>query len=134
MYRKQQQPFYGPLSGTTRVSQYQKKHSPTHHPDHHPVFISFFYLPQCIASSLFNLCAWQSFCTASFHVRRVKSAHKESCKVCHTITDLTQYFVIISHPTKTNLTQFCHQRLILKSKLIFLTQQLPFHALTFMAD
>jgi len=27
-----QQPFYGPLSGTTRVSLYQKKHSPTHHP------------------------------------------------------------------------------------------------------
>ena len=25
----QQQPFYGPLSGTTRVSQHQKKHSPT---------------------------------------------------------------------------------------------------------
>ena len=29
------QPFNGPLSGTTRVGQYQKKHSPTHtHPDH----------------------------------------------------------------------------------------------------
>jgi len=40
----QQQPFYGPLSGTTRVSRYQKKHSPTHHPDHHPIFISFFHL------------------------------------------------------------------------------------------
>ena len=26
----QQQPFYVPLSGTTRVSRYQKKHSPTH--------------------------------------------------------------------------------------------------------
>ena len=27
--------FYGPLSGTTRVSQYQKKHSPTHiYPGH----------------------------------------------------------------------------------------------------
>ena len=26
---QQQQPFYGPLSGTTRVSWYQKKHSPT---------------------------------------------------------------------------------------------------------
>jgi len=25
----QQQPFYGPLSGTTRVSRYQKKHPPT---------------------------------------------------------------------------------------------------------
>jgi len=63
-----QQPFYGPLSGTTRVSQYQKKHSPTHHPDHHPIFISCFHLPRSIASSLFKLHAWQSFCTTSFYV------------------------------------------------------------------
>ena len=64
----QQQPFYGPLSSTTRVSQYQKKHSPTNHPDHHPIFISFFHLPPSTASSLFKLRAWQSFCTTSFHV------------------------------------------------------------------
>ena len=32
--QQQQQPFYSPLSGTTRMSQYQKKHSPTHHPNH----------------------------------------------------------------------------------------------------
>ena len=50
------------------MSRYQKKHSPTHHPDHHPTFISFFHLPQSIASSLFNLRAWQSFCTTSLHV------------------------------------------------------------------
>jgi len=56
------------LSGTTRVSRYQKKHSPTHHPDHHPVFISFFHLPRSIASSLFKLHSWQSFCTTSLHV------------------------------------------------------------------
>jgi len=65
---QQQQPFYGPLSGTTRVSRYHKKHSPTHHPDHHPIFISFFHLPRSIASSLFKLCAWQSFCTTSVYV------------------------------------------------------------------
>jgi len=64
----QQQPFYGPLSRITRVSPYQKKHSPTHHPDHHPIFISFFHLPQSIASSLFKLRAWQSFCTTCVHV------------------------------------------------------------------
>jgi len=72
MYRQQQQqkqqPFYGTLSGTTRVSQYQKKHSPTHHPDHHPIFINIFNLPRSIASSLFKWRAWQSFCTTSFHV------------------------------------------------------------------
>ena len=63
---KQQQLFYGPLSGTTRASQYQKKHSPTHHADHRPIFISFFY--RSIASSLFKLRAWQSFCTTPLHV------------------------------------------------------------------
>jgi len=46
-----QQPFYGPLSGTTRVSQYQKKHSSTHtYPDHQPFFISFLHLLRSIAS------------------------------------------------------------------------------------
>ena len=64
---QQQRPFYGRLSRTTRVSRYQKKHSPTHHPDHHPIFIIFFHLPRSIASSLFKLRAWQSFCTTSFH-------------------------------------------------------------------
>jgi len=63
--QQQQQPFYGPLSGTTLVSRYQKKHSPTHHPDH-PIFISFFYLPRSIASTLLKLRAWQSFCTTSY--------------------------------------------------------------------
>ena len=65
--QRQQQPFYGPLSATTWVSRYQMKHSPTHHPEHHPIFISFFHLPRSIASSLFKLHAWQSFCTTSLH-------------------------------------------------------------------
>ena len=51
------------VQGTTRVSRYQKKHSPTHHPDHQPSFISFFHLLRSTASSLFNSRAWQSFCT-----------------------------------------------------------------------
>ena len=66
--QQRQQPFYCPLSGTTKVSRYQKKHLPTHHPDHHPIFISFFHLWRSIASSLFKLRAWQSFCATSFHV------------------------------------------------------------------
>ena len=45
-----------------------EEHLPTHHPDHHPIFISFFHLPRSIASSLFKLRAWQSFCTTSVHV------------------------------------------------------------------
>jgi len=61
-----QHPFYGPLSGTTQVSRNQKKHPPT-------IWtiiqsISFFHLPRSITSSLFKLCAWQSFCTTSLHV------------------------------------------------------------------
>ena len=41
---------------------------PLTYPDHHPIFISFFHLLWFIASSLFNLCAWQSFCTTSLQV------------------------------------------------------------------
>ena len=58
-------------AGTTRVSWHQKKHSPTHHPDHHPIFISFFHLSRSIASSMFKLCAWQSFCTTSLQASLV---------------------------------------------------------------
>jgi len=47
-----------PLSGTTRVSRYQKKHSLTHasYPDHQPSFISFLLLHplRSIATSVFN--------------------------------------------------------------------------------
>ena len=68
LIRTTQQALYGPLSGTTRVSRYQKKHSPTHHPDHHPIFISFFHVLRSIASSLFKLRALQSFSTTSLHV------------------------------------------------------------------
>ena len=75
--QQQQQLFYDPLSGNTRVSRYQKKHSPTHHPDHHPIFISFFHLPRPIVSSLFKLRAWQSFCTTSFF------GGKKSPKIYH---------------------------------------------------
>ena len=49
------------------IEQHTQLYSPTHHPDH-PVFISFFYLPRSIASSLFKLRAWESFCTTSLHV------------------------------------------------------------------
>jgi len=45
-----------------------RRNTPTDHPDHPPIFISFFCLPRSMASSLFKLCAWQSFCTTSVHV------------------------------------------------------------------
>jgi len=57
------------LSRTTWVSQYQKKHSPTHtYSDHQPSFICFLHLLRFMASFLFNLRAWQSFCTTSVQV------------------------------------------------------------------
>ena len=44
MYQwQQQQPFYGPLSGITRVSRYQKKHSPTHHPTSDNTYVNLIY-------------------------------------------------------------------------------------------
>jgi len=53
----------------TRVSWYRKKHSSTHiYHDHQSSFISFFHLLKTIASSLFNLRVWQSFCTTSVQV------------------------------------------------------------------
>ena len=63
------QPFNGLWSGTTRVGQYQKKHSPTHtHPGHWTSFINFLHLLRSIASSVFSLHAWQSSLTTSFQV------------------------------------------------------------------
>jgi len=62
-------PFYGPLSRTTRLSWYQKKHSLTHiYHDHQSSFICFLHLLRSIASFLFNLRAWKSFCTSSIQV------------------------------------------------------------------
>ena len=63
------QPFNGPWFGTTRVGQYQKKHSPTHtHLDHRTSFINFLHLLLSIASSVFSLRAWQSSLTTSVQV------------------------------------------------------------------
>ena len=67
--RRRRRPFNGLWSGTTRVGRYQKEHSPTHtHPDHRASFIIFLHLQRSMASSLFNLRAWQSSRTTSFQV------------------------------------------------------------------
>ena len=63
------QPFNSLWSGTTRMGQYQKKHSPTHtHPDHRTSFINFLHLLRSIASSVFSSRAWQSALTTSLQV------------------------------------------------------------------
>jgi len=57
------------LSGTTRVSRYQQKHSPTHtYRGSQSSLICFLHLLRSMASSLFNPCALQSFSTISLHV------------------------------------------------------------------
>ena len=67
--QQQQQPFNGPLSGTTRVGRYQKKHSPAHtHPGQRTSFITFLHLQRSTASSLFSLRAWESSRTTYFQV------------------------------------------------------------------
>jgi len=53
------------LSRITQMSQYQKKHSRTHTCFHQSSLICFLHLLQSMASSLFNLRAWQSFSTIS---------------------------------------------------------------------
>jgi len=57
------------LSATIRVSQLEKKHSPTHtYRGHQSSLICFLHLVWSTAHSLFNLRAWQSFCTVSLQV------------------------------------------------------------------
>jgi len=57
------------FSGTTRVSRYQKKHSPTHtYRGHQSSLICFIHLLRSMASSLYNPCTWQSFSTISLQV------------------------------------------------------------------
>jgi len=73
-----------PLSGTTRVSLYQKIHSPTHtYPGYQSSFMSFLHLQRSIASSLFNLHVWQSFCTTSL-----------SCPLWFTSWSTTLHFIL----------------------------------------
>jgi len=56
------------LSGTTRMSLYQKKHTPTHtYCGHQSSLICFIHLIRTMASSLFNPRAWQSFSTISLY-------------------------------------------------------------------
>jgi len=57
------------LSRTTQVSRYQKKHSPTHtYCDHQSSLICFLHQLWSMASSLFNILAWQCFSTISLQV------------------------------------------------------------------
>ena len=97
--QRKQQSFYCRLTRTTLVSRYQKKHSPTHHPDHHPIFISFFHLLRSIASSLFKLRAWQSFCTTSPRPAVMQCSTFVVSKLCSCKLQDAQYRAHIPLPT-----------------------------------
>jgi len=76
--QQQQQPFYGPFRpGLPRWASTRRN---THPPTVLIIIqflISFFHLPRSIASSLFKLRAWQSFCTTSLHVQIFRIFAKE---------------------------------------------------------
>jgi len=93
----QQQPFYGPLSVTIRVSRYQKKHSPANHPDHHPTPISLPQPPRPTASSLPKPRTWQSLCTTSVHVPPALSPHP----TLHTCATSAEMLLHVSAGTQT---------------------------------
>ena len=79
------QPFNGRLSGSTRLSRYQKKHSPTQtHPHHQTSFINFLHLLRSTASSLLNVRAWQSFSETSFQVLFGLHLGLGPCFILHT--------------------------------------------------
>ena len=89
--------FYGPLSGTTRVSRYQKKYSPTHHPDRHPIFISFFHLLRSMSSSLFivshNLCPSLLWFTSWFGALYL-ILHKFLCPVREVLFQIIRWYIL----------------------------------------
>ena len=80
----------------------------THHPDCHPVFISFFHfhLPRSIASTLFKLCAWQSFCTTSLHVLFVLLLGLEP-STSYSIHFFTHSMSSFCNTCPYNCVQFC---------------------------
>jgi len=68
-HRRNTQLFNSLLSKTTWIGRYQMKQSPRHTlPDHQTSFINFLHLVRSTASSLFSLCACQSFSTTSVRV------------------------------------------------------------------
>jgi len=68
-HRRNTQLFNSLLSKTTWIGRYQMKQSPRHTlPDHQTSFINFLHLVWSTASSLFSLCACQSFSTTSVRV------------------------------------------------------------------
>jgi len=109
------------LSGTSRVIQYQKKHSPTHtHRGDQSSVICFLHLLRSTACSLFNLRAWQSFSAISVQVffgLPVGLAHSTSYSI-HFFTQSLSSFCS-TFPYRHNLF-FCSME-IMSSNLVSLS-------------
>jgi len=87
--------FYGPLSGITWVSQYQKKYSPTHTSyDHQSSPVHLLHPPQSTAPSLFSSCTRQSLCITSPNPPPCSSTIHSTL---HTFLHLT---IVPSHSTR----------------------------------
>jgi len=63
--------FNGPLSGTTLMSQHQKKHSPTHsRPDHQPSFINFLHVLYVLEYTILHAQAFPTSSVINFLIWR----------------------------------------------------------------
>jgi len=82
------------LSGTTRVSQYQKKHSLTHtYRGHQSSLICFLQLLQSMASYLFNLCAWHNLCPSTGNIdNHAQCFTYLSARTCSHVTNYVLLF------------------------------------------
>jgi len=126
------------LSGTTQVSRYQRKHSPTHtYHGHQSSLICVLHLLQSTVSSLFNLRAWESFSTISLqvffglplhtpyisspnhcllftaHALTIATCFAAVLKVCHLIrvslsTLYLELYRVVSHHTSHLCLLKCH--------------------------
>jgi len=107
------------------VSQYQKKHSPNHtYHGHQSSLICFFHLLWSMASSLFNLRAWQSFSTISlqlFFGLPLGLAHSTSYSI-HFFTQSLSSFRSIC-PYYCNLF-WCRTEIISSNPTLFLNHLL----------
>jgi len=87
------------LSGTTWVSRYQKKHSPTHtYRGHQSSLICFHHLLRSMASSPFNLRTLQSFSTISLQV---------FFGLPHGLTPLTSYSIHFFTQSLSSIRSTC---------------------------
>ena len=86
--------FTAVCPGTTRVSRYQMKHSPTHHLDHHPVFISIFLVTFTVSIARSAIRQYLVYSEADFEVFRPAGATRcadvgEMWQVPSSVPDLT---------------------------------------------